>query len=62
MISHARQRVSIGLAAEELRPCVVAGVVDDVRRPVDLALDDPDEVRLELTEERGFVAEQARSW
>jgi hypothetical protein len=44
--------------ADELHPGVIAGIVDDVRRRVDQALDDPREPAVEVLEQLGLVAEQ----
>jgi hypothetical protein len=43
------------LVADELDPGVVAGIVDDVRRRVDEALDDPREARMETLEQLSLV-------
>ena len=52
----------VAVASDELRPGVVAGVVDDVRRRVDELLDGPREAAVEALEQLGLVAEQLWSW
>jgi hypothetical protein len=49
------------LAADELHPCEVACVVDDVRRRVDQALDTANQPTVVALEQLGLVAKQPRA-